>query len=131
MKQKGTVLTAMGLSALIVIFAVVAMALFSTLSVSTAMAQKRLGEKTRAPIVQYYEAESQAQAILAKLRSGEMPPGVTRQGNIYSYRCAIGENRCLAVEVELTGQDYRVLRWQVCTAAQWQTDEHLPVWKGE
>ncbi len=130
MKQKGTVLTAMGLSALMVIFAVVAMALFSALSVSTAMAQKRLGEKTREPIVQYYEADSQAQEILARLRSGEVPQGVKWQGDVYSYRCVIGENRYLAVEVELTGQDYRVLRWQVCTDT-WQTDEQLPVWKGE
>lgn len=130
MKQKGTVLTAMGLSALIVIFAVVAMALFSALSVSTAMAQKRLGEKTREPIVQYYEADSQAQEILARLRSGEMPPGVTQDGDIYTYRCNLGENRYLAVRVQLTGEDYRVLSWQVCAGA-WQTDEHLPVWKGE
>lgn len=130
MKQKGTVLTAMGLSALIVIFAVVAMALFSTLSVSSAMAQKRLGEKARAPMIEYYEADSQAQEILAMLRAGEVPQGVIRQGDIYTYRCNLGKNRCLAVEVELIGTDYRVLRWQVCTDA-WQTDEHLPVWKGE
>lgn len=130
MKQKGTVLTAMGLSALIVIFAVVAMALFSTLSVSSAMAQKRLGEKTREPIVQYYEADSQAQEILARLRAGEMPPEATQDGDIYTYRCAIGENRHLAVQVQLTGEDYRIICWQVCTDT-WQTDEQLPVWKGE
>ncbi len=130
MKQRGTALTAMGLSALMVIFAVVAMAVFAALSVSTAIAQRRLGEKTREPIAAYYEADSQAQEILARLRAGEMPPGVTQDGDIYTYRCNLGENRHLAVQVQLAGEDYRVLYWQVCTDS-WQTDEQLPVWKGE
>lgn len=130
MKQKGVTLTAMGLSALIVIFAVVTLALFSALSVSTAMGQKRLGEKTRASTVEYYDADSRAQQLLARLRAGEQPQGITRQGDIYSYRCPMGENRYLAVQVQLIGTNYRVLRWQVCTEA-WQAEEHLPVWKGE
>lgn len=130
MKQRGTALTAMGLSALMVIFAVVAMAVFAALSVSTAMAQRRLGEKTREPIAQYYEADSQAHEILARLRTGEMPPGVTQDGDIYTYCCNLGENRHLAVQVQLTEEDYRVLSWQVCTDT-WQTEEQLPVWKGE
>ena len=130
MKQRGTALTAMGLSALMVIFAVVAMAVFAALSVSTAMAQRRLGEKTREPIAQYYEADSQAHEILARLRAGEMPPGVSQDGDIYTYRCAIGENRYLAAQVQLTEEGYRVLSWQVCTDT-WQTEEQLPVWKGE
>lgn len=131
MKRNTAILTGMGLSALVVIFAVVALGIFAGLSVSTAAAQQRLGEKTRSATVQYYEADSQAQEMLARLRGGEMPQGVKRQGDIYSYECPIGEDRCLAVAVELREEGYRVLRWQVCATEPWHSREQLPVWKGE
>lgn len=131
MKRKGALLTGMGLSALIVIFVVVALVLFSALSVSAALAQKRLGENTRTPIIEYYEADAQAQELLARLRAGEQLPGVHREGDVYSYQCPMGEDRYLALEVELQGDSYRILRWQVCIGASWQAEEHLPVWKGE
>ncbi len=131
MKKNTAMLTGMGLSALLVIFAVLALAVFSLLSVSSAKAQQRLGEKTRAPVYAYYEAEAQAHEVLAMLRSGEMPQGVEREDNVYRYQCPMGENQHLAVEVTVQAGDYEILRWQVCQNGAWEADDTLPVWEGK
>ncbi len=131
MKEKRQIsLAGIGLSALLVVLAVLALTLFSLLSLSTARAQQRLGEKERAPVLAYYEAEAQAHEILAKLRAGEVPQGVAQGDGFYRYTCPMGENQLLAVEVEIGEDGYRIVRWQVCARGNWEADDSLPVWQG-
>ncbi len=131
MKKNTILLTGMALSAMLVIFGVLILAVFSLLSVSSARAQQRLGEKTREPICEYYEAEAQAQEILARLRSGEIPQGVEEKGGVYRYQCPVGEDQHLAVEAAVQGGNYQILRWQVCQNSPWEADDTLPVWEGK
>ena len=121
---------AVGASSLLVIFAVLCLTVFALLSISTVRADERLGDKAAAAVESYYEADCQAELILAQLRAGEMPEGVYRQGNVYSYSCAVSDSQSLAVQVRVNGAEYEVLRWQVIATAQWQAEEALPVWQG-
>ena len=129
--KKRMAMPATGGSSLLVIFAVLALTVFAILSISTVTADQKLADKAAASAEAYYEADCQAEMILAEIRSGKLPDGVTKSGKKYSYVCRITETLNLEVEVKVDETKYEVLRWQVVSAAEWQNDESLPVWDGE
>ena len=131
MKKDNLSLPAVGLSSLLVIFAVLCLTVFTLLSVSTVSAHKRLAQSSRQTIIGYYQADSQAEEILARLRSGEVPQGVTREGDQYTYSCPISDTQTLAVRVEVAGGTYQILRWQAISTEDWEAEDKLPVWDGE
>lgn len=103
---------AVGGASLLVIFAVLCLTVFAVLSLSTARADDRLSQASAQASAEYYAADCQAQEILARLRDGELPIGVTYGGDLYTYECPISETQSLHVEVFLRDGVYTVLRWQ-------------------
>jgi len=101
-----------GGSSLLIIFAVLCLTIFSLLTLSTAQADRRLSEVSANAVTAYYAADMQAEAILAKLRGGELPDEVSIDGSIYSYTCPISETQQLVVEVSFDGKIWQILRWQ-------------------
>ncbi len=122
---------AVGASSLLVIFAVLCLTVFTLLSISTVQADGRLGDRAEAAITGYYQADCQAEAILAQLRTGEMPQNVTCQDGVYAYFCPISQTQALAVRVRITGTAYTILQWQAISTSQWEADDRLPVWNGQ
>lgn len=122
---------AVGGSSLLVIFAVLCLTVFAMLTLSTVQADGRLSDAAANAVTAYYAADAQAEAILAQLRAGEVPEGVTAHGDTYTYTCPISDTQALEVEVRLRGRDYEVLRWQSVSTTSWQADEHLQVWDGQ
>lgn len=120
-----------GGSSLLVIFAVLCLTVFSMLGLATVQADRRLANTSVNAVSAYYEADCQAEIILAQLRQGEMPGGVTREGDRYAYSCPISDTQVLEVEVEVQGTDYTVLRWQAVSAVEWHLDEEIEVWDGD
>lgn len=120
-----------GGSSLLVIFSVLALTVFALLALSTAQAGGRLGDAAAQAVSGYYQADCQAEEILARLRSGQVPEGVTADGNAYLYACPISDTQELAVEVQLDGANFTILRWQAVSTADWQPDDTLTVWDGE
>lgn len=119
-----------GASTLLVIFAVLCLTVFALLSVSTVMADRRLSEQSAASVEAYYWADAQAEEILARLRAGEIPTGVTETNGVYAYACRISDTQTLLVEVAVDGSVYEILRWQAVSTADWQAEEELLVWDG-
>jgi len=127
---------AVGGSSLLVVFAVLCLTMFAVLSLATVRADKRLGDASAQAIADYYAADCAAQEILARLRSGEKPEGVTFQGSgtLYAdYACPISDTQELQVQVLLKdgGTDYEVLRWQAAPSETWEYDDSLHLWDGE
>ncbi|MBQ2785964.1 MAG: hypothetical protein IJF02_05625 [Oscillospiraceae bacterium] len=120
-----------GISSLLVIFAVLCLTVFAILSVSTVQAQLRLAESTRRAVTGYYSADCCAENILAQLRAGEHPENVEKDGDTYTYACKISETQVLAVRVEVSGAEYSVLQWQAISVADWNSEDRLPVWDGQ
>lgn len=120
-----------GLSALLVIFAVLCLTVFAVLSLSTVRADRRLQEQSASAVEGWYAADTAAETILARLRAGETVPHVEQDGTVYRYACKISETQALAVEVRVDGTDYEILRWQAMSTTDWQADASLPVWTGE
>ena len=121
---------AVGGSSLLVIFAVLCLTVFALLGLSSVQANGRLSDASAQAVSGYYTADCQAEAILAQLRQGRQPPGVARQGDVFSYSCPISDTQTLAVEVRLDGADWTVLRWQAISVAAWESDDTLSVWDG-
>ena len=109
-EYKGFVIV--GANSLLVVYAILCLVIFALLSLNTVQAQKRMADAVVAAVSEYYEADCQAQRILARLRNGERVEDVVQEGNIYRYECVISEARKLMVEVELLQDEWKVLRWQ-------------------
>ncbi len=120
-----------GGSSLLVIFAVLCLTVFALLGLSTAQADRRLSEASMAAVADYYRADAQAEAILAQLRNGQCPDGVTLVDGIYTYVCPISQRQELQVEVQRDGGQWKVLRWQAESTAAWEEEVPLDVWDGE
>lgn len=128
--MKKSAFSAVGISSLLVIFAVLCLVVFALLSVSTVQAQKRLAESSREAIYGYYRADCEAEEILATLRDGQCPDGVVQSGDVFTFTCRISDTQLLAVSVKLNEDQYTILQWQAVSAVDWEAEDKLPVWGG-
>lgn len=131
-----------GASSLLVIFAVLCLTVFAMLSLSTVQADKRLSDRSAAAALGYYEADTAAEEIFARLRAGELPDGVTVttyaaeegtaiQGRVYSYTCTISETQAIQVELAEQNGIWTVLRWQAVSTTEWEADDSVDIWDGD
>jgi len=131
-RRKGT-LPVMGICSLLTIFAVLCLTVFAVLSVSTANSDRILSEKMADAVKGYYEADCEAEKILAQLRLGQVQDGVMEETeSVYCYSCPVSETQRLEVRVRIDGVNhYEILRWQLVSSVDWETDDRFNVWDGE
>lgn len=131
-----------GASSLLAAFAVLCLVVFALLGLSTVRADERLSDASLQATKDYYTADCQAQEILARIRNGEVPEGVQmamtglNSFETYAlYAVPISDTQELQVTVlvenELTGERWRVLRWQAAPTGEWEGDDSLRLWDGE
>ncbi|MDY3282021.1 hypothetical protein [Dysosmobacter sp.] len=119
-----------GGTTLLAVFAVLCLTVFAVLSLSAVRADDRLSRKSADAVAACYRAEAEAEAVLARLRSGEVPAGVTAENGIYRYQVPVSDTRALRVEVRVQGREYSVLRWETVSADDAVYDSSLAVWDG-
>lgn len=129
-KKEGISLPALGGSSLLTVFALLCLTVLALLCTSTALSNQRLTDSALDSVTAYYEADTQAEAIFARLRMGEIPEGVTVEGNQYTYRIPVTQLQTLEVAVEKGEAAWTVALWQVKTADIVLNDE-LNVWDGK
>lgn len=130
MAKRKMTFTTVGGSSILTIFAVLCFIVFALLSLSTAKADNILSTKSVDAVDHYYKADTEAEEILSRIRQGDIPEGVEKTGNHYGYSCPVDENQELQVEVEVTGDTYRVKKWQRVYIGEWETDTTIRVWGG-
>ena len=130
MKDERMSLSGVGAGALLTVLSVLCLVVFVVLSISTVQSQSVLSEKNAAAVENYYRADAQAEEILARLRGGENPEQVQREGDICRYACPISDTQRLEVEVRITEDTYTVLRWQAVSAVEWEESSTGQVWLG-
>lgn len=121
---------AVGGSSLLVVFAVLCLTVFALLSLSTVQANRQLAETSASSVRAYYEADCRAEEILAQLRSGQRPDGVSAEKDEYWYTCPISDTQALQVRVRLEGAEWSVLQWQAVSTVDWEADQGLDLWDG-
>lgn len=130
-KREGLSPPAVGGASLLVVFAVLCITVFALLSLSTVQANRRLAQAYVRSVEDYYAADCEAQAVLARLRAGEMPEGVVKDGDTYSYVCTVSDSCVLEVEVRIQEGECTVLRWQSVPSQTWEADTGSELWPGE
>lgn len=128
--MKNRIPSALGLSSLLTIFACLCLSIFAILSISTVQSDGRLSDNARQAVQDYYEADCCAEEILARIRSGQLPEGVSVENGVYTYYCALSETQILLVQAAVEGEDYQILRWQAVSTTDWQPDDTIHVWSG-
>lgn len=112
MKKKHSFPTIFGSSSLLVIFAVLCLTVFCLLTLSTAQAELRLSKVSAKAAADYYKADAEAENIFAMIKSGDLPEGVSFDGNTYSYTCPISQTLNLYVEIASVDGKWEVICWQ-------------------
>lgn len=120
-----------GAGMLLVSFAVLCLVAFTALYLSSAGAEDRLSRASAETLLARREADAEAEAILARLRAGEVPEGVRQENDVYDYTVPIAPDRELQVSVRRAGETYTVLSWREVPTGDWQADERLTLWDGE
>lgn len=118
-----------GGSSLLVIFGVLCLTVFSLLSLSSVLAERRLADAAVQSVTEHYRADLQAEEIYARLRSGERMESVRETDGIYEFTVPVSARQTLAVAVKQEQENWTVLRWQTVTT-ETEPDESLDVWKG-
>ena len=120
--------TLFGACSLLVIFCILCLAVFSVLALSTAGSGQRLSEASAQKVMQYNLAEAEANRVVALLRSGVLPEGVTQKEGVYTFSVQANEAVELFVEISISQADnYRVHRWQFVRTAPWEADDDIQV----
>lgn len=130
MTKRKMTFTSVGGSSILTIFAVLCFIVFALLSLSTAKADSALSEKSVDAVSNYYRADTEAEKILAGLRQGNLPDGVEKSGDVYTYACPVDENQELQVEVEIRDDWYKIRKWQREYTGEWEADTSMQVWGG-
>ncbi len=120
-----------GGSSLLVIFSVLCLTVFALLALSTVKADIRIADASVEAIEDYYRADCEAEDILARIRSGNIPEGVKQEENIYAYSCPVSDTQVLSVIAEVTGEEYTIYQWKVILTEQWSPEEYINVWTPE
>ncbi len=129
-KNHSFVPPAVGGMSLLVAFAVLCLTIFSLLSLATVQADTRLADASAEAVSRFYAADCAAQEILAQIRAGELPEGVSVYEDLYYYTCPISDTQDLEVEVLLSAGEYSIERWQAVPAEEWVSDDSLELWDG-
>ena len=158
-KKRKMSFTTVGGSSILTIFAVLCFVVFALLSLSTAKANSNLTNKATDATTNYYKADTEAEEILAKIRSGkDIPANVklykaetTKKGvkriiadNVgyigwdafASYSCKIDENQELQCEVLIrwgkpSEAGYQIIKCKKVYTSEWKADDSMPVFSDE
>lgn len=135
--------TGIGTVSLVMIFAVLCLTVFATLTLSASNAEKALSDKTSTFVKGYYEADSLATKVSAELcasyENGVLPEfahdvGISYEqdgaATIASFSCRVTEMQDLLVSLRLEKGLVSVLNWKTWYSQSWEADNSITVWDG-
>ena len=140
MADKKTPKISIGITSMTVILCGLCLTVFSVLSLSTAISERKLAEKRAVAAQEYYRAETEAAEIVNGLQKkwagGETVIAfaehnqVKVNGNLFSFQKNIDDGQMLSVVLQYK-DGFDILEWKVVSTADWTPDESLHVWDGE
>lgn len=140
-----------GSSLLLVIFLILCLVMFATLSVTTARSNYLLSEREAGRVTAKTAADNASQKILASLptlcarastasaetvstESGDIPVSITPLENghtVFSWQISISDTQAVAVSVDLasldTPEEYTITRWQMIRTSDWSSTDTIRV----
>lgn len=128
-----------GTSSILMIFILLTLITFASLSLVSANADQKLTEKAAVYAQEYNEASNKAQKILSmidqKMANGDLVntiSGVEVNGEICQFEVPISEGQSIVVVVHLLRDGehyYEVMTYETKNESEWNADERLPVYQ--
>ena len=128
-----------GITSMTVILCVLCLTVFSVLTLSTALSEKKFAEKRASGTENYYAAEVEATKLVNEfmeaVETGEdmnlfaAQNGIVRENDIFRFEKTIDEGQNLSVVLRLTDK-VTIEAWQVVSTTDWTPDDSLRVWDG-
>lgn len=103
-----------------------AMAAFAMLDLMRARSALRLSEAYRDSVEARYQAYAQANAMVAALSSGDIPPGAAVDGDTISWSVPAGGSQRLLVSVD----DGHISEWRTEPDGAWDPGTGPGLWDG-
>ena len=132
-----------GSASIVLVFAVLCLTVFSLIAFVVARNDKALADAEAKLVIGYYEADTQAERILAEiLESGAIPEtalgvevqsgwDMEREADIVYYVCPLSEQKELYVKVAVLADSIDIISWQMLDIGEWEADDSLGVWLGD
>ena len=127
-----------GAASLVMIFCVLCLVVFATLTYVTANRERQLAELTAQSAAEYYAADAEATRIVAALARGERPDADYDFTDVYpdspfvAFRIPAGGEQELYVRVRLYPDgSYDILRWDTVFAGEWETNDTIDISDGD
>jgi len=132
-----------GSASIVLVFAVLCLTVFSLITLVVARNDKALADAEAELVVGYYEADKQAEIILAEIiETGYIPESISgveiRSGwdmdlemDVASYVCPLSDKKELYVKVAMYDDIINILSWQMLDIGAWELDDSLNVWLGD
>lgn len=130
-------ITGTGSTLILLVFSALCLTILSLISLSAAGNDKAAAEARARTVKGYYEADLQAEYILAEIISkGELPESaegidVLPVDGGAAFACPISDNKELYVEFAANGDSVDILCWRIRDTDEWVIDDTLPVWSGD
>lgn len=147
MKRKFELMIPVGIVSLLVIFLVLCLVSFSLLSLSSAVADKKLADKMVNRTTEYYAAVSEANKILADVDEQLLSfrKNVTNKEEYdrmtkdmaTDWQIPINDSQVLSVEIHILYPEndgehcYEITKWQTANTDDWTPDMSQPVYQGQ
>jgi len=111
-----------GSASIILIFAVLCLTVFSLITFYVAENDKALVDAKAEAVVDFYEADAEAEKILAEIMSSdEIPDSI-------NFLVPVSDISALYVSAERTGDLLHILSWKMILLEEWSRDDTLNVW---
>ncbi|MBQ3568443.1 MAG: hypothetical protein IJA25_05875 [Anaerotignum sp.] len=140
MDDQKTPKISIGITSMTVILCVLCLTVFSVLSLSTALSERKLAEKRAVVAQEYYRAEKEAASLVNRLQDkaekGEdissfaSANGIVVKNDLFFFHKTIDDGQDLSVILQYK-DGFDILEWKVVSTADWTPDESLHVWDGE
>jgi len=132
-----------GSASIVLVFAVLCLTVFSLITYVVAGNDKAIVDAKAELVTAYYEADAEAERILADLLAADAVPATVRGVDIHTGRdettgadttyflYPISDTKTLYVSLAIGGDSFDILNWHMYDTDEWETDDSLNVWTGE
>ena len=137
-EDKGWGRVQIGISSLVLIFTVLCLVVFSTLSIASAKADQNLALKNQQYVMDYYAGDGKAEELLKDINEKLIVNPNQLESNLLTYRVDLNKEQFLLVELEIvntkgnqeTNKKYSIKKWIVKNKVDYKIYDDLPVWDG-
>ena len=128
-----------GLIIIVMVFSILVLTIFSTLSILLVNRDSSLTDMMIANTVNYYTADSKATRVLSYIKEGksfsevsqDLGVIITQHNNQVEYEVPISENQSLIVQLYIDESNtIQIKNWSTQYIKEWEPNDSIKVWDG-